>query len=211
MLHRDRENIFPLFFLLYFLLFFLFFPPHRNKNLRFRPVPDRVGWEPISRPGSNRLCPGGCTANINFQIVWNAGRSKPFPNRFQTTKRTSLARIVTGRIPPRTFPFQGGRIDYNWESRATALFRFALLALGGNIFSRSARKFAFFSAVFFYLFLFCSSSNIIVEEAQEKVRGKIHWFVEENGVNLDTSLEWNRNNLERYIKKKGRESNHVLR
>lgn len=122
-------------FFLYFLLFvFLFF---RNKNLRFRPVPER--------PGSNRLCPGGYTANINFQIhvpfeTWVEPIetvSKPFPNDEKNFAR-SLARSHCHSFPsPRSLPFPGNgstRIDDNWQSRATALFRFALLALReGNI------------------------------------------------------------------------------
>ena len=122
-------------FFLYFLLFFFLF--FRNKNLRFRPVPER--------PGSNRLCPGGYTANINFQIhvpfeTWVEPIetvSKPFPNDEKNFAR-SLARSHCHSFPsPRSLPFPGNgstRIDDNWQSRATALFRFALLALReGNI------------------------------------------------------------------------------
>lgn len=83
MLHRDRENIFPLFFLLYFLLFFLFFPPIGIKTCvfdRFRTGSDRSryrGQDPTD------FVPAGVRQILTFRSF----ETRVDRNRFQTVSK----------------------------------------------------------------------------------------------------------------------------
>lgn len=138
---RDRENIFPLslslspFSFIFFYSFFFFFGIKTCVFDRFRSGQDPTDFVPA---GIRQIL----TFRSTFRLKRGSSRSKRFPNRFQTTRRTSLARSLARShchsFPsPRSLPFPGNgstRIDDNWQSRATALFRFALLALReGNI------------------------------------------------------------------------------
>lgn len=180
---RDRENIFPLslslspFSFIFFYSFFFFFGIKTCVFDRFRSGQDPTDFVPA---GIRQIL----TFRSTFRLKRGSSRSKRFPNRFQTTRRTSLARslarIVTASPPHEAFPFQGmdrrGSTTIGRVAQPLCLdSRYWLW--GRGIYSLvpeicKEREFVFFSSQFFFILSFVPySSNIILEE---ELCGKIY-------------------------------------